>query len=240
MSAISSAVDPDKMEEIMNDPQYEGMIEEMMNDPDTMRHLINENPALRSMMNGNPMMKAIMENPALMKMKMIQPGPSTASPDLGTNPFLQNSLLANSLAVNRPAGFGQSALGQPNPFANFGGMNPLLGNPMFTNPEFIARAERMRDEFSLQGLPPDIKLTFISILEFFEVSGGEGVEYRITIINFIGKRAGIGCSHEEDGHHDEYGLDERIASQLLLWKAFKDGGSEMHDVKEERNAEDVA
>lgn len=30
MSAISSAVDPDKMEDIMNDPQYQGMMEQLL------------------------------------------------------------------------------------------------------------------------------------------------------------------------------------------------------------------
>lgn len=40
MSAISSAVDPDKMEEVMNDPQYQGMLEQMLEDPDTLRSLI--------------------------------------------------------------------------------------------------------------------------------------------------------------------------------------------------------
>jgi hypothetical protein len=41
MSAISSAVDPDKLEETLNDPQAQGMMEEMLNDPDTLRHLMN-------------------------------------------------------------------------------------------------------------------------------------------------------------------------------------------------------
>lgn len=60
MSAISSAVDPDKMEDIMNDPQYQGMLESMLEDPDTLRQLMNENPMLRNMINQNPSLKMIM------------------------------------------------------------------------------------------------------------------------------------------------------------------------------------
>jgi ubiquilin len=70
MSAISSAVDPEKMEEMMNDPQTQGMIEEMLKDPDTLRHMINENPMLSKMVRDNPMMKTVLENPALLKMVM--------------------------------------------------------------------------------------------------------------------------------------------------------------------------
>ena len=68
MSAISSAVDPDKMEEILDDPQYQGMMEQMLDDPDTLRQLMNENPMIRKMINDNPSLKMVMENPALMKM----------------------------------------------------------------------------------------------------------------------------------------------------------------------------
>ena len=68
MSAISSAVDPDKMEELLEDPQYEGMMQQMLDDPDTLRQLMEENPAMKSMMNSNPMMKSMLSNPALLKM----------------------------------------------------------------------------------------------------------------------------------------------------------------------------
>lgn len=68
MSAISSAVDPDKMEQMLDDPQYQGMLEQMMQDPDTMRQLMEENPMMKSMMNNNPMMKQVFSNPALLKM----------------------------------------------------------------------------------------------------------------------------------------------------------------------------
>jgi len=68
MSAISSAVDPDKMEEILDDPQYQGMMEQMLDDPDTLRQLMNENPMMRNMLKDNPGLKTMMENPALMKM----------------------------------------------------------------------------------------------------------------------------------------------------------------------------
>lgn len=68
MSAISSAVDPDKMEEMLDDPQYQGMLEQMMEDPDTLRQLMEENPMMKNMMNNNPMMKSMLSNPAMLKM----------------------------------------------------------------------------------------------------------------------------------------------------------------------------
>lgn len=68
MSAISSAVDPDKMEELLDDPQYEGMMQQMLEDPETLRQLMEENPAMKSMLNSNPMMKSMLSNPAMLKM----------------------------------------------------------------------------------------------------------------------------------------------------------------------------
>ena len=67
MSAISSAVDPDKMEEMMDDPQYQGMMQQMLDDPDTMRQLMEENPMMKNMIKDNPALKALMSNPAFMK-----------------------------------------------------------------------------------------------------------------------------------------------------------------------------
>jgi ubiquilin len=68
MSAISQAVDPERAEEMLDDPQVQGMLEQMMDDPDTLRQMINENPMTRNMMKDNPMMQAMMNNPALLKM----------------------------------------------------------------------------------------------------------------------------------------------------------------------------
>lgn len=68
MSAISSAVDPDKMEEMLDDPQYQGMMEQMLEDPDTLRQLMEENPMMKNMINNNPMMKNMLSNPAMLKM----------------------------------------------------------------------------------------------------------------------------------------------------------------------------
>ena len=75
MSAISQATDPDKMEEMMDDPQVQGMIEQMMDDPDTLRQMLNENPMTRNMMKDNPMMQMVLNNPALLKMVFSIPIP---------------------------------------------------------------------------------------------------------------------------------------------------------------------
>ena len=68
MSGISQAVGPEKMEQMLNDPQYQGMIEDMLNDPDTLRHLMNTDPMMQNMIKNNPGMRMVLENPALMKM----------------------------------------------------------------------------------------------------------------------------------------------------------------------------
>ena len=57
MNAISQAVDPDKMEDMLNDPQAQGVLEDMVNDPDTMKQLINNDPMMQSLMKNNPGMK---------------------------------------------------------------------------------------------------------------------------------------------------------------------------------------
>lgn len=40
MSAISGAVNEDKLDEMLDDPAYQGMMEEMMSDPDTIKQLL--------------------------------------------------------------------------------------------------------------------------------------------------------------------------------------------------------
>ena len=81
MSAISQAVDPERAEELLEDPQVQGMLEQMMDDPDTLRQMLNENPMARSMMKDNPMMEMVMNNPALLKMVFSkQPLTQTRTP----------------------------------------------------------------------------------------------------------------------------------------------------------------
>lgn len=67
MSAISGAVDEKNIEDIMNDPMYQSMMEDMLKDPDTLKYMIDENPMLRNMVNQNPSMKMMLQNPTLMK-----------------------------------------------------------------------------------------------------------------------------------------------------------------------------
>lgn len=52
----------------MDDPYYQSMMEQMLDDPDTLKQIMEENPMTRQLMNQNPMMKTIMSNPAMMKM----------------------------------------------------------------------------------------------------------------------------------------------------------------------------
>lgn len=40
MSAMSGAVSEEKIDEVLNDPMYMGMMEEMMQDPDTLKYMI--------------------------------------------------------------------------------------------------------------------------------------------------------------------------------------------------------
>lgn len=67
MSAMSGAVNDEKIDEMLNDPMSMSMMEEMMQDPDTLRYLIDQNPMLKSMFASNPSMKMILDNPQLMK-----------------------------------------------------------------------------------------------------------------------------------------------------------------------------
>lgn len=40
MSAISGAVNEENIEDLMNDPQYSSMMEDMLKDPDTIKYMI--------------------------------------------------------------------------------------------------------------------------------------------------------------------------------------------------------
>lgn len=69
MSAMSGAVSGEEnLEEVMNDPTYQGMIEDLMNDPETMKQLLEDNPMFKNMIKDNPSLKMVLDNPALMKM----------------------------------------------------------------------------------------------------------------------------------------------------------------------------
>lgn len=63
MSAISGAVNEQNIEQMLNDPQYSSMMEEMLKDPETIKYMIEENPMLRNMVRENPSMKVIFDNP---------------------------------------------------------------------------------------------------------------------------------------------------------------------------------
>lgn len=69
MSTLSGLTE-DKVEEMLDDPFYQSMIEELMKDPDTMIRMMEENPMTRKMMKDNPMMKAMLSNPETLKMMM--------------------------------------------------------------------------------------------------------------------------------------------------------------------------
>lgn len=70
MSALSSVASPEKMEEMMDDPFYQKMIEEMLNDPEIMIKAMETSPQLKQMVDSNPMLKMMMSNPELMKVIM--------------------------------------------------------------------------------------------------------------------------------------------------------------------------
>lgn len=74
MSALSSVASPDKMEEMLDDPFYQKMIEEMMSDPEIMSKAMESSPQLKQMVDSNPMLKMMMSNPELMKSIMSKVG----------------------------------------------------------------------------------------------------------------------------------------------------------------------
>jgi hypothetical protein len=49
---------------MLEDPQYQGMMEQMLDDPDTLRQLMEENPMLKGMMKDNPAMKMMLNSKA--------------------------------------------------------------------------------------------------------------------------------------------------------------------------------
>lgn len=67
MSALSG-LNEDKVEEMMDDPFYASMIEELLKDPETMVKMMEENPVTKKLMDSNPMMKMMMSNPETLKM----------------------------------------------------------------------------------------------------------------------------------------------------------------------------
>lgn len=56
--------------EMMSNPMVQGMMQQMMQNPETLRQMIQSNPILRSMAQNNPMMRQMFENPEVMQMAM--------------------------------------------------------------------------------------------------------------------------------------------------------------------------
>lgn len=73
---------PEMLSQIMENP----LVQDMMSNPDLMRHMIMANPQMQQLMERNPEISHMLNNPELMRQVSVR-GVGEASPDLPGLPF---------------------------------------------------------------------------------------------------------------------------------------------------------
>lgn len=61
-------VDPNMMNQFMQNPQARAMAQQLLSDPEQLRNMINSNPMLQQMAQNNPQLQAMLDNPQMMQM----------------------------------------------------------------------------------------------------------------------------------------------------------------------------
>lgn len=74
---------PEMLSQIMENP----LVQDMMSNPDLMRHMIMANPQMQQLMERNPEISHMLNNPELMRQVSVRGGVGEASPDLPGLPF---------------------------------------------------------------------------------------------------------------------------------------------------------
>ena len=61
-------IDPNMMEQALNNPEAQRMMQDMFSNPEQLRNMINSHPQLQAMVNSNPQMRMMLENPQMLQM----------------------------------------------------------------------------------------------------------------------------------------------------------------------------
>lgn len=144
----------------MDDPYYQSMMEQMLDDPDTLRQLMEENPMTKQLMKDNPMMKHMMTNPAMMKMLLstflfiLDKDTIKMAKEMQKNGGLSNA--SNMSALGGLGGLeafnGNTANNQTNPM-----MNPMM-NPFMMGSGFGGNPAQ---NFPNQNIPSSFSNPFL-------------------------------------------------------------------------------
>jgi ubiquilin len=106
-------VDPSQLQSMMNNPMYMNMMNEMLQDPNTLNMLMNS-PQLKPLLDSNPQLRMMMSNPQMMQSLMNPQNLQNAMNMMGGMGSLGG-------LGGLPSQTGQTQQNQnPNPFENFG------------------------------------------------------------------------------------------------------------------------
>jgi ubiquilin len=61
-------LDPSNIQQLMQNPQVQSMLQSMLQDPQALQNMINQDPYLRSMVQNNPQMQSALNNPMMLQM----------------------------------------------------------------------------------------------------------------------------------------------------------------------------
>lgn len=91
---------PEQMRQMMNNPLFTSMMDQMMQNPEMLSAMMQMNPAMREMLDNNPQLRHVMEDPAVMRQAMQ----AMRNPEM-MGQMMRNQDLAMSQIENLPGGF---------------------------------------------------------------------------------------------------------------------------------------
>lgn len=105
-------MDPNTISQMMSNPMYQQMMDQMLQNPDFMNQMIENNPQLRAMADANPQVREMLQNPELMR-SMMTPEAMQASMNLmnNANPNSMSGTMSGAPGSMAAPGGGSSSSG---------------------------------------------------------------------------------------------------------------------------------
>ncbi|KAM9986570.1 hypothetical protein ACTFIY_010975 [Dictyostelium cf. discoideum] len=153
MEGMLGGMDPERIQQLMNNPVAQQIMQRMMADPSMMQQMISMNPHLRQMLDSNPQLREAMNNPEFFNMM--------ANPE-NMNAMMQLQQAMGTLRNNGvfPGGMGGMGGGMGgmggmdfSQFGNmFGGMGGMGNNSSTTRPPVNQEPPEQRFRLQLEQL----------------------------------------------------------------------------------------
>lgn len=149
------------MQQAMQNPQMQEMVQQLMGNPEMLRNMINSNPMLQGMVSNNPQLQAMMNNPDMMRnmSTMMRNGQMPGFPGTGQTPPPNSNATPTPGTTQTPTSSQSGTtppppnMGTPTGLPGFSGQNGMPDlNAMMNDPNFQARMNQFQQMY--QGGQP--------------------------------------------------------------------------------------